>query len=99
MDDTLFPVGPSNPDMPAPAPALNPRVDRPVRNQVEIIYSDLDSLLPLEHQARTVWAYVENLNLADLYAAIKATDGHAGRTPIDPRILLALWLYAILDGE
>jgi len=25
-------------------------------------------------------------------------EGHAGRTPIDPKILMALWLYATLDG-
>jgi transposase len=45
-----------------------------------------------------VWRFVEGLDLGALYAAIKAREGHAGRPPIDPKILVALWLYATIDG-
>jgi len=45
-----------------------------------------------------VWAFVEGLDLSSLYAWIKAIEGHPGRPPIDPRILVALWLYATLEG-
>ena len=58
----------------------------------------LDQLLPPDHQARIVWKYVESLDLSDYYGKIKAVEGGAGRNPVDPRILLALWLYAVLDG-
>src|SRR6185436_3580397 len=68
----------------------------PERNQVEFFESDLDSLVPDEHQVRTVWVYATEADLGALYGEIKAFKGHAGRTPIDPRILLALWLYATL---
>jgi transposase len=58
----------------------------------------LDDLVGDEHPVRVVWAYVEGLNLDGLYAEIRAVEGHVGRSPIDPKILMALWLYATLDG-
>jgi len=60
--------------------------------------SSLDALLPEDHQARVVWEYVEGLDLTCLYESIRAVEGRPGRDPIDPRIQMALWLYATLDG-
>src|SRR5882724_8735657 len=76
----------------------NARTKLPQREQVEMRFLALDQLLDGEHRARTVWQYVESLDLSPLYAAIKATKDHVGRTPIDPRILFALWLFATLEG-
>ncbi len=45
-----------------------------------------------------VWRFVEGLDLGAFYAAIRAREGHAGRAAIDPKILVALWLYATMDG-
>ncbi len=75
-----------------------PRVQRPDRFQTRMQVCSLDALLPEDHQARVVWEYVEGLDLTCLYASIRAVEGRAGRNPIDPRILMALWLYATLDG-
>ncbi len=61
-------------------------------------FESLDQLLPPDHMARTVWAFALELDLAPLYDRIKAVEGHVGNTPIDPRILFALWLFATLDG-
>jgi transposase len=36
--------------------------------------------------------------LAAFYATIRAREGRAGRPAIDPKILVALWLYATMDG-
>ncbi len=33
-----------------------------------------------------------------MYNLIKSVEGNAGRPPIDPKILMALWLYATIDG-
>lgn len=96
-DEMLFEVGravPRNEN----SEASTPRVQHPVRNQLEFISGDLDSLLPDEHQARTVWSYVEQVDLTSQYDAIRAIEGGVGRPPIAPEILLALWLYATLDG-
>lgn len=75
-----------------------PRVQRAVRNQVELRACDLDSALPAYHQARAVWAFVQSSDLQALYARIRAVQGSVGRAPIDPAILMSLWLYATLDG-
>jgi len=59
---------------------------------------DLDGLIPTDHRVRAVWDFAEGLDLSGLYARIRAVEGHAGRSPIDPKILLALWLYATTEG-
>jgi transposase len=69
-----------------------------VRNQVEFQECSLDELLPADHEARIVWDYVGDLNLAELHSRIQAVEGGPGQAPADPRILLALWLYATLRG-
>ncbi len=58
----------------------------------------LEDLLPADHRARFVWSFAERLDLSTLYGAIKAVEGHPGHPPADPRILLALWLYATAEG-
>jgi transposase len=60
--------------------------------------TDLDSLIPADHPVRAVWAFVEGLDLSAWYEKIRAVEGRAGRSPIDPKILTALWLYATIKG-
>jgi transposase len=59
---------------------------------------DLEALLPSDHRARVVMEFVEGLDLSALYAAIKAREGEPGRPPPDPGVLMALWLYATIEG-
>jgi transposase len=98
MNDTLFEL--PSPEAPRQQSDVKPepRVQRPNRTQVELRPVDLEGLLPADHRARIVWDFVEGLDLAPLYAAIRAVEGHAGRPPIDPAILMALWLYATVEG-
>jgi transposase len=79
-------------------PAEKPRFQRPERQQMEWKPRSLDQMVPADHPARAVWAFVESLDLGPLYDQIRAVEGHVGRPPIDPRILLALWLYATIEG-
>ena len=74
------------------------RLARAVRTQVGFDMVCLDDLLPADHLARQVWAYTERCDLSAFYDRIRAVEGEAGRTPIDPAILTALWLYATLEG-
>jgi transposase len=75
-----------------------PRYETANRDQIELQPCDLEALLPPGHAARLVWRFVEGLDLSAFYAAIRAREGRAGRPPIDPKILVALWLYATMDG-
>lgn len=68
------------------------------RAQMRLVPLDLESMLPEDHQARAVWAFVERLDLGEFYARILSREGRAGRPATDPRILLALWLEATLEG-
>jgi transposase len=85
---------------PTEPPALygRPRLRTANRDQIVFRTAALDDLIPPEHPARVVWDYVEGLDLSSLYNSIKAVVGNPGRTPIDPKILMALWLYATIDG-
>lgn len=75
-----------------------PRVMTPQRNQIELRAVDLEALLAPDHAARTVWAFVQSMDLAPLYARIKSVAGRGGAPAIDPAILVALWLWATIDG-
>src|SRR3989442_1221745 len=97
MTDTLFPLQEAN-EPHVEGVNAEPRVQRPNRTQLALRPVDLEALLPADHRARVVWEFVEGLDLGPLYRAIKAVEGHAGRAPIDPAILMALWLYATLEG-
>lgn len=68
------------------------------RAQLRLVPMDLESLLPENHDARAVWAFVEGLDLGEFYDRILAREGSAGRPATDPQILLALWIFATLDG-
>lgn len=74
------------------------RLSRAERVQTSFGMFCLDDLLSADHRARQVWAYVEGSDLGALYDRIRAVDGGAGRAPIDPAILMALWLYATLES-
>jgi transposase len=58
----------------------------------------LEDLLDTDHQARVVWDFCLGLDLQNLYDAIRSRAGGPGRAAIDPRLCLALWLYATLEG-
>jgi transposase len=92
----LFPI--PAPPPPEPAPLGPPRLRQADRHQMVMRAASLDSLLPDDHRARVVWEYVQGVDLCPLYEGIRSVEGRAGRDATDPRILLALWLYATLEG-
>lgn len=97
MDDSKVTL----PGIPASQPTADEgpaRYETANRTQVELLPMDLESLLPPGHAARLVWRFAEGLDLSRFYVRIKAREGGPGRTPTDPRILVALWLYATIDG-
>jgi transposase len=84
--------------MSAVQPLGAPRLRQAERRQVSLRPLSLEDLLPGDHRARFVWSFAERLDLSALYGAIKAVEGHPGHPPADPRIPLALWLYATVEG-
>ena len=78
--------------------AATPRLLYANRAQGEFRSDSLDQLLPPEHPVRELWRFVEALDLSRLLGQIRSVPGKAGAPAIDPRILLALWLQATIDG-
>lgn len=80
------------------AAGARPRLRRPDRAQVRLEAVCLDDRLPADHLARTVWSVVERLDLSRFYAEIAARGSEPGRAATDPKLLVALWLYATIDN-
>ena len=74
------------------------RLRKANRNDVVPVPARLEDLLPENHLARLIWDVVGSLDLSAFYAPIKVVEGEAGAPAIDPKILVALWLYAISQG-
>jgi transposase len=93
-------------DLPDPSPKEaarelcrgKPRLRVPLRNQAEVSWESLDQRLDPDSQARVVWSLVCQLDLDAWLKDIKAVDHHVGRNAIDPRLLVALWVFATLRG-
>src|SRR5258705_6324648 len=76
--------------------ALRLRV--PERSQIGMQVVALDDLISEDHPVRSVWAFVEGLDLSALHDVIKAREGQPGHPPAAPELMLALWLWATVDG-
>jgi transposase len=74
-----------------------PRLRSPDRQQV-LSATRVDGLLDADHQARIVWDFCLGLDLSSLSDRIRSREGGPGRAALDPRLGVALWLYATLEG-
>jgi transposase len=74
------------------------RVRTVERHQVAWKAECVDDLLPPGHMARVIWEVSGALDLSAFYESIKARAGVVGRDSTDPRMMMALWLYATVRG-
>src|SRR5712692_10213507 len=63
-----------------------------------MVMRDLDSFVPDDHTARAVWQFIDRMEISALYASIKSVLCSPGRPATDPQTLLALWVYATVEG-
>src|SRR5918998_755438 len=95
-DPTTQPLVEDSPSS-AAAPKPQPRL-RCADRQTLLLAMLLEDLLAPEHLARTVWEFVQGLDLTPLLESIRSVEGRPERPAIDPQILVALWLYATIEG-
>lgn len=74
------------------------RLVRADRHQMRLVPTDLESLLEADHPARGIWDALQKLDVSSFEAEIEARGDQPGRPAIDPRILIALWLYGTSEG-
>jgi len=82
----------------APSTPRPPRLKRVDRQQIVWRAIDPERLIDEDHPARAIWDFLGELNLRDFYAGIQAVEGRPGRDCSDPRVVIALWLYALCRG-
>lgn len=85
-------------DAASPPPAAKPRFKAVERRQTEIRYVDVEELIEEDHPARAIWELVSRLDMTPFLASWRAVEGKAGRTPLDPRVLISVWIYAYSQG-
>lgn len=74
------------------------RLKKANRAQLVISLLDLERLIPADHLARAIDSLVQKLPDADFLEKNKSVAGHAGRPRTDPRLLVAIWVYAYSQG-
>jgi transposase len=75
-----------------------PRFEPIDRQQIVLEPLDVEQLIQEGHPARNIWAILGRLDLSRFAGQIKSVEGHAGRNVWEPRLLIAIWIYAYSRG-
>jgi len=75
-----------------------PRLKTINRKQLLLRPVDVERLVPDDHEVRAIWEFTCHLDLTAYYQTIHAVEGRAGCTAFDPRLLVAIWIYAYSKG-
>ena len=89
---------PAEPSPTAPPGERKLRLKPVDRQQVCLQMIDPDRLVEEDHPVRAIWDLLGRLDLSPFLEGIKAVEGRPGRDHSDPRVLIALWLYALSRG-
>jgi transposase len=68
------------------------------RRQLFFRSVDVEALIEEDHPARAIWSVVEKLDLNAFREQTRAVEGSAGRSAVDPRLTVSLWIYAYSQG-
>ncbi len=68
------------------------------RNAFFLERCELEGAISSQHAVRVVWAFSQQVDLSALRSAMRQPAHVAGQPPPDARVLLALWLYACIEG-
>jgi len=60
--------------------------------------TDVERLVPEDHEVRAIWEFVGHLDLSRYYEEIEVVEGEAGRSAMDPQLMISLWIYAYSKG-
>jgi transposase len=75
-----------------------PRIKTVDRSQYLLRPTDVDKLIDENHPARAIWEFVGRLDLEAFYDSIEVKEGEPGRAAWDPKLMIALWVYAYSAG-
>jgi len=75
-----------------------PRLKAVDRQQIRLRAIDPERLVEEDHPVRAIWELLGQRDLSRFAAGLKAVEGRPGREACDPRVIIALWLYALSRG-
>ncbi len=76
------------------APKIKP-IDR---NQSAFVALDVENLVGADDKARAIWELTGEMDLSGLRQKIVSREGAAGQAAEDPRLLIAVWVWAYSEG-
>jgi transposase len=59
---------------------------------------NVERLISEDHPARAIWDFVGRLDLSGYTEHVRAVEGVAGRSALDPQLLVSLWIYGYSQG-
>ena len=68
------------------------------RRQLQWRTVDVERLVADDHAVRAIWELSGQMNLRRFYATVGSEREGAGRSAIDPRLLVSLWVYGYSRG-
>jgi len=68
------------------------------RQQTIMAMIDIEELIPVDHKARAIWQLIKGIDLSGFSDSLCTTEGCAGRSAWDPKLLVSLWVYAYSEG-
>lgn len=74
-----------------------PRLRTPDRAATVALLT-IDELVSAADPVRAIWSYVCAMDLDRFRVTIRARDGTPGRNATDPRLLVAVWMFATVEG-
>lgn len=74
------------------------RLRRPERNQVCFSIKSIDELISKDHRVRQIWAFISAFDFSSFTKKVQAVEGGVGRSATDPALLLAIWVFGIVEG-
>lgn len=75
-----------------------PRLKAIDRKQMCLCPIDVENLIDQDHPARLIWEFIGQLDLSQFHQEIRAFEGEAGRSALDPQLLISLWIYGYSQG-
>jgi transposase len=68
------------------------------RRQMLLEALDVDALIASARPARNTWELLGRMDLRGFAVDLKSVEGRAGHNAWEPRLVIALWLYAYSRG-
>jgi transposase len=70
------------------------KLRRPERRQIVFGEIDVERLVGEDHPVRAIWELTGRLDLSGFAAGLRSRVGEAGRGAWEPRLLVAIWIWA-----